>query len=536
MPFLTARSIAPRSRIVRFGALAAGAALLSACLAGCESGGPQPGTGGKVPAAEEQASGMVPGAALADPPDLNPATPGDLTVELTAVQQEVMISGKKVMAETYNGSLVGPTLHVVPGQRVTLNLVNKLGTSTNLHFHGLHLSPEGNADNIFLSGKPGRTLTYQLDIPANQPPGTYWYHDHDMCPKSGQSMPGMTMPADPANGRCDGTESQIGAGLSGTIIVGDNRESLPPAYRGVTAHTLALKDAQLKDGSSIVYPDGVLEPASATVRLVNGQYQPTLTMAAGETQLWRIANEGYAIAYDLQLDGGSFTIVGQDGNPSAAPAQVNHLLLPPGGRFDVLVTAGAPGSTWLRTLAYSTGPTADNYPDTTLMKVDVQQGDGAGPAGMSASPQIAGPLPGSLPDLSGEPVARSRSVELNDDGGNNFSINGKLFDMQPTFAEPAALGTVEEWTLTNTSGQNHPFHIHTAPFQVLSVNGVAQPPADYRDGVTVPHAVDGVAGKVVIRIRFSDFTGKWMFHCHITGHEDNGMMGYVNVSAAGGTG
>jgi len=485
---------------------------------------------------------MVPGATLVEPPDLNTSTPAEMTVQLTTSQQEVDISGKKVLAETYNGSLTGPTLHVVPGQHVTLQLKNDLTTSTNLHFHGMHLSPEGNADNIFLSGKPGQTLTYRLDIPANQPLGTYWYHDHDMCPKNSQSMPGMTMTmtTNPAGGRCDGTESQIGAGLSGTIIVGDTRESLPPAYRNITTHTLALKDAQINGSSSIVYPDGLLEPASPTVRLVNGQYQPTMTVAAGETQLWRIANIGYGIFYDLQLDGAGFTVVGQDGVPSAAPAQVNHLLMPPGRRFDVLVTAGAPGSTTLRTLAYSNGPeggSADQYPDTTLMKVDVQQGSEstAGPSGMTASPQVAGPLPGAHPDLSGEPVARSRNVVLHDDGGNNFYINGKLYDMKPTFEEPAVLGTVEEWTLTNTSGQNHPFHLHTAPFQVLSVNGAAPPATDYMDGVTVPYAVNGVAGKVVIRMRFTDFTGQWMFHCHIAGHEDNGMMGSVPVVAAGGT-
>ncbi|MGC9537587.1 multicopper oxidase family protein [Streptomyces sp. UG1] len=494
-----------------------------------------------------------------EPPDLNTATPGDVTVQLTAAQKEVMISGKKVLAQTYNGSLVGPTLHAVPGQRVTLKLKNKLDTSTNLHYHGMHLSPKGSADNIMLSAKPGQTLTYHLDIPANQAPGTYWYHDHEMCTrdgkpmpgmkmssKDGESMPGMDMSSAPAKARCNGTESQIGAGLSGTIIVGDSRTTLPPAYRGITAHTLALKDAQISESSSIVYPDGVLEPASPTVRLVNGQYRPTLNVKAGETQLWRIANEGYAIVYDLQLGGGTFTVINQDGTPSAAPTRVKHLLVPPGGRFDVLVTAGAPGSTWLRTLHHEAGSPDDGdvYPDTPLMKVNVHQGSGnagsaatGGPSGMATSPQIAGPLRGSEPDLSEDPIAQSRSIALSDDGGNNFWINGKLFDHKtPTFKKPATLGTVEEWTLTNTSGHDHPFHLHVAPFQVLSVNGRAQPPADYMDTVSVPHAVDGKAGKVVIRIRFTDFTGIWMFHCHITGHEDNGMMGYVNVVAAGRTG
>ena len=548
-----AHSTARRSRTARLGVLAVGAALLS-FLAGCESAQPHPAASGKpLPTDEQQASprpdpvtkskplptvkqqvvGMVPGAALVEPPDLNTATTGEVTAQLTAAQTEVMISGKKVLADTYNGSLVGPTLHVVPGQRVTLNLKNDLSTKTNLHFHGMHVSPMGTADNIMLTGQPGKTLTYHLDIPANHAPGTYWYHDHQMCP-------GRTL-----NTRCRGTESQIGAGLSGTIIVGDSRASLPPAYRGITTHTLALKDTQISKTGSIVYPDAVLEPADPTVRLVNGQYQPTLTVKAGETQMWRLANEGYAIVYDLQLDGGSFTVVGQDGIPSTAPARATHLLLPPGRRLDVLVTAGASGSTWLRTLAHVTGNLndgGDSYPNTTLMKVNVQSDGGSAgptatgrPTGMTASPQIAGPLPGSEPDLSAEPIAQSRSIALSDDGGNNFWINGKLFDMKtPTFPKPATLGTVEEWTLTNiTSGHDHPFHLHIAPFQVLSVNGVAQPPADYMDTVNVPHAVNKKAGKVVIRIRFTDFTGQWMFHCHITGHEDNGMMGYVNVIAVG---
>ncbi|MDW8471039.1 multicopper oxidase family protein [Streptomyces scabiei] len=563
----TARSIVRRSRIARLGVLTVGAALVSSFLAGCESAHSNSAAHGKarpaderpLPTTKQQAAGMVPGAALVEPPDLNAATSGDVTVQLTAAKKEVMISGKKVLAETYNGSLVGPTIHAVPGQRVTLKLKNKLDTATNLHYHGMHLSPKGSADNIMLSAKPGQTLTYHLDIPANQAPGTYWYHDHEMCTGDGESMPGMeTSPGDgdsmpememsaaPAEGRCNVTETQIGAGLSGTIIVGDSRASLSPAYRGITAHTLALKDAQISGSSSIVYPDGVLEPASPTVRLVNGQYRPTLNVKAGETQLWRIANEGYAILYDLQLDGGSFTVINQDGNPSAAPTRATHLRVPPGRRFDVLVTAGAPGSTWLRTLAHETGPEGDgdSYPDTTLMKVSVRKGGGSagsaatgGPAGMVTSPEIAGPLPGSEPDLSGEPIAQSRRVALSDDGGNNFWINGKLFDMKkPTFKKPATLGTVEEWTLTNTSHHDHPFHLHIAPFQFLSVNGRAQPPADYMDTVSVPHAVDGKAGKVVIRIRFTDFTGMWMFHCHITGHEDNGMMGYVNVVAADRTG
>jgi FtsP/CotA-like multicopper oxidase with cupredoxin domain len=114
--------------------------------------------------------------------------------------------------------------------------------------------------------------------------------------------------------------------------------------------------------------------------------------------------------------------------------------------------------------------------------------------------------------------------------GLTFYINGKQFDMASSvFADPAKLGTVEEWTILNEAGEDHPFHLHVSDFQVMSVNGVALPYTHMQDTVPIPHATNGVPGRVVIRIPFSDYTGRWMFHCHIAAHEDNGMMSYINV-------
>ena len=72
----------------------------------------------------------------------------------------------------YNGSLLGPTYHVYPGDKVEIDLVNNLNESTNLHFHGMHVSPANNSDNIFLDVAPGKTQNYTLDIPKNHDPGT----------------------------------------------------------------------------------------------------------------------------------------------------------------------------------------------------------------------------------------------------------------------------------------------------------------------------------------------------------------------------
>jgi suppressor of ftsI len=75
------------------------------------------------------------------------------------------------------------------------------------------------------------------------------------------------------------------------------------------------------------------------------------------------------------------------------------------------------------------------------------------------------------------------------------------------------LGATEEWTILNTSDEQHPFHIHVNDFQVMSINGRRVHPRGLQDTVVLP-----VHGRVVIRLRFTGFTGKFVFHCHILNH------------------
>lgn len=462
-----------------------------------------------------------------------PPTAHQETVHLVAEPTLFDLAGKKVWGESYDGSFVGPTLHFTPGEQVSLTLTNKLSTATNLHFHGMHVSPSGDSDNVFLSIPPGDTFTYHLSIPEDQPQGTYWYHDHDMCMESSAtataSMPGMTAPSSSASSAsCSNVESQVLAGLSGAIVVGDDRSLLPSDLQHITAHTLVFKDVQIDKSGHIVQNTSTesINSNKPTVRLVNGELRPVLTMRPGETQLWRLLNAGADIFYDLQLDGYHFTVIGDDGFPVAQVTTANSLLLPSGKRYDVLVTAGAhPGSTWLRTLAYSNGPQGDSYPDVPLLKLRV--------AGTPTQPLAmpSGAIPTAPRNLVNAPIAQDRSVQLSENSaGTSFYINKKPFNMNRSiFSTPAVVNTVEQWTIVNASGETHPFHIHTGHFQVMSINGVRQPFRGERDIVPVPYKKDGVPGKVVIRIDFADFTGRWMFHCHIAAHEDNGMMSFVNV-------
>jgi FtsP/CotA-like multicopper oxidase with cupredoxin domain len=349
-----------------------------------------------------------------------------------------------------------------------------------------------------------------------------------MAPASSSQrpMPGMTPSA---TGTSD-FENKTSAGLAGTILVGDDRRLLPPPLRHVPTHTMVFKDVQIDNKGQIVQntPTTSINSNSPTVRLVNGQLRPVLSMHPGETQLWRLANEGADIFYRLHLDAGHFTVVGEDGEPVARVRQTSTLLLGPGKRYDVLVTAsGKPGATWLRTLAYSNGPQGDSYPNVPLLRLRVT----GSPKRAVAMP--TGALAAAPPNLARAHVAKLRRVILSEDStGTKLYINSKQFSMAHSiFSTPGVLNTVEQWTVLNRSGEVHPFHIHTSPFQVMSINGVPQPYQGEQDSVPVPYARKGVPGQVVLRIRLADFTGKWMFHCHIAAHEDNGMMSYLNVVA-----
>ena len=77
--------------------------------------------------------------------------------------------------------------------------------------------------------------------------------------------------------------------------------------------------------------------------------------------------------------------------------------------------------------------------------------------------------------------------------------------------------------------EQHPFHIHVNDFQVISVNG-----RPYEATGLQGHRAAPGGGQIVIRMRFIDFTGKFVFHCHILAHEDGGMMGTVVVEAPAG--
>ena len=104
-----------------------------------------------------------------------------------------------------------------------------------------------------------------------------------------------------------------------------------------------------------------------------------------------------------------------------------------------------------------------------------------------------------------------------------YAIDGHAFDPEQV-DQTVRLNALEEWVIHNDSGDFHPFHIHVNDFQVVAINDQPQTAHGYNDTYLLPPH-----GSITMRTRFRDFTGKFVYHCHILYHEDHGMMGVVEV-------
>ena len=472
-------------------------------------------------------------------PEVRSSSDGLLDTRLTCRVMAVPAAGKNPVMATYEGSLPGPVLRIRPGDRLRINLTNLLDDippglppdspficstmsatghmlgegmntcATNLHLHGVHVSPEGNSDNIFLTVKGGESFQYEYQIPENHPSGFHWYHPHQ-----------------------HGTvTNQVFAGMAGPIIIEGDLDKLP-GVAGLTERTLILQATQLyPDGGSVkISAESITNvPGPPTdgpvrlknyLRLVNGQLNPTMTIRPGETQRWRILNASSNVTYRLQLDGHQLHQIAKDGNTLGETWTRDAIVLAPGERTEVLVQAGAAGTYAFRTLPISVG--INTQQDTVLATVIVD--------GTAMTPE---PLPTTLlplEDFSNDTIAQRRQItfQFSPPIGPNqsiFWIDHRQFGGDRD-DQVVQLGTTEEWTIRNASMSWHPFHIHINDYQVIAVNGQPVPVRYSEDTTGVPPF-----GEITMRTRFEDFPGRWVYHCHILLHEDNGMMGTVRALA-----
>jgi FtsP/CotA-like multicopper oxidase with cupredoxin domain len=456
--------------------------------------------------AQGAATGLATDEALREPPVVA-GSGGALAVDLTAAPGAIL-AGRRTGALGYNGTSPGPTLRVAPGDVLRVRLTNHLGETTNLHTHGLHVSPNGNADNVFRMVEDGAHADYEYPIPPDHPAGTFWYHPHHH---------GLVA-------------QQVFGGLFGAIVVA------PAEAATVRERVLVVSDTTLTSDGQVaqVSRQEVMAGREGELVLVNGQLAPVLEMTAGTPERWRVVNACVSRFVDLALGGHTIGLLGHDGQSLADPEERASVVLAPGNRVDLLVSPDAVGSFPLRTLGYDRGGMgmmgggSGASAPTGLATVRV-----AASSSVSASaPRVPGGLGASRPaaDLRDLALDGHRTITFTMGMGSGMGMGDGMtfgFDGQQFSAERvdqrAALGTVEEWALVNTSPMAHPFHLHVWPMQVVAAADLpTSGRPDWRDVVIVP-----AHGQVTVRVRFADFAGRTVYHCHVLDHEDLGMMGVI---------
>ena len=408
----------------------------------------------------------------------------------------------------------GPRLEIRPGDQVHIRFANRLSEVTNLHFHGLHVSPSGNADNVFLEVPPGENQTYEFSLPKDHRGGTYWYHPHvhHLIAR------------------------QVWAGLAGLLIVRGELDDIPE-IRHADEEFLVLKDFGLDANGDLLTPDPtprIMQGREGDLILVNGELTPTFRIPKDGLLRLRFLNASVARYYRLQLEDHPMYLIVTDGGPIAEPFELRELLLAPGERAEVLVRGErSPGQYRLMNLPYrrfnmgmmggrgmmGRMPSSSDEP-IVLATLQYQESGRLLPLPTRLVP--VKPLPKATEER--QLVFGHSMMGME---GTEFTINGMTFDPERTDTI-VKVGTVEEWEIVNRGGMmmdfDHPFHIHTNAFQVISENDQNPRFSAWRDIVNVP-----MGGTVRIRIPFQDFPGRTVYHCHILDHEDLGMMAVVEM-------
>lgn len=486
--------------------------------------------------------------------------------------------------ELYNAPNCGDTTQFTQNPA---NSNGMTGGSMNIHYHGTNTTPACHGDNVVKTLiNSGHTFSYSLQFPTNEPPGLYWYHPH-VHGLAEAAVQGGASGAIVVNGIQNVQPAT--AGLSHRILMIRDQPTLQGLQEspggtegGIPQVDLTVNNVPLDATTNTTVNPPVTTYTPAVIR-----------METGDQQFWRISNSTSDVILDLQVrfDGQPQTIqiVGidavpvnsQDGTAPGHLIPVTHFRLPPAARVEFIVNA--PASTvkvaQLVTQNIISGPLGDNAPTRPLLNMQLvpdsdESTDNSVPAftAMDTTKRRFGGISSVTPA-----VTRTVFFEEIEDGSTFFinasgcvTASGMKCATQPYPIDtpfdnnnpPAIIttqGSVEKWIIQNHARENHELHQHQIHFQVLSqdnfeINGSQQAPAingqfldmvevpfcggppPQNGGVNPPACVDNT-GKPVIPYpqvqALMDFRGPdigdFVFHCHILGHEDRGMMAIERV-------
>ena len=452
----------------------------------------------------------------------------DVIINLRAVPSEMsLLSGTPTQIWKYEGEVVqgnpdnlralpnsflGPTIRVRKGQTIRINFTNNLPELTLMHWHGLH-TPEAMDAHPRYTVASGQSYVYEFTV-VNRA-GTYWYHPH----------PDMR------------TGTQVYRGLAGLFIVTDNEESLG-LPSGEFDLPIVLQDRTFDANNQLVYQSNSMGGFVGDRVLVNGNLARSIDVTSKFYRL-RFLNGSNSRFYKLAWsDGTPMTAIATDGGLLESPVQRSYLMLAPGERIEVIADFKTFPFKQRRQLVSQSFSPMGNLP-----------GGGALPNG-AAFPIVTFRIRRRMADNFVLPqtlstitryrledavnAANPRALPISFQMGN-WLLNGRTFELEGVAAnEIVGLNTLEAWDISNQAGMMqmaHPIHIHLVQFQIIDRQMNASGAANY-EGVRYGFVDNGWKDVVMLMpgerarvlLRFEDFTGKFLYHCHILEHEDMGMM------------
>lgn len=430
---------------------------------------------------------------LAIPHLLEKQEGSDIDYEVTA--QEGMtrfFEGSQTKTYGYNGDLLGPTVRLKEGETVRVKVRNELDEPTTFHWHGLEVpgSEDGGPNQVI---QPGESKTVTLK--ADQQAATLWYHPHPH----------------------ESTAKQVFKGLAGMLYVEEENLKIPdlPQSYGVNDIPLIFQDRLFDENQQLNYDalmnsDGTI----GDVSLVNGTINPKLTVTQ-PLMRFRILNGSNARNYTFHLsNGASFKQIASDGGLLREPVETEEITLSPSERAEIIIDFSEMDSGEPIAITDEEG--------TVLLPFDLvfenEKAEAASVLGVSDEPFLT-------EDEKALPV--SKEIEL---FGmmDKVTINGKKFDPNRIDMRQEK-GVTEVWEIYNKpdpmGGMIHPFHIHGTQFKIISRDG--KEPAPNEQGLKDSVLIEP-GERVKLLVTFPE-EGIYMYHCHILEHEDNGMMGQVEV-------
>jgi FtsP/CotA-like multicopper oxidase with cupredoxin domain len=420
--------------------------------------------------------------------------------------------GDHVLQEISN-SYLGPTINVQRGQKVRLTLLNELPMPTIIHWHGLHLPEE-------MDGHPQYAIeeneSYVYEFEVTNRAGTYWYHPHP------HQMTG----------------GQVYYGLAGLFLIHDEVEAAYNLPTGEYDLPLVIQDRTFNADNQLQYVDNghqMMVGYWANTLLVNGQLNYQQEVATSAYRL-RLLNGSNARIYKLAWsDGSPLTVIGTDGGLLDKPTPFDYVVMAPAERVELWVDFSQDEigtSRTLQALPFDGG----NAETVNLIPFIVTQAE-----------THSFTLPSAFAPLAFHEA--TEAVNLDSPRTFNFFVNhmtptidGRVFEMDSvTDEETVKLDTLEVWELTNDMNQSgipHPIHVHGLQFQVLerTVNDSNRPLWEsVNDGYVDSGWKDTVllmpGERVRILLKFEDYKGTYLYHCHNLEHEDGGMMRNFQITA-----